>query len=99
MRTLLPIALAIYSTLSGAAQVLKVKDPVVPTASGSVSGKFDLRSQIASFKGIPFGAPPVGELRWAPPTPVSPWKYNPGCVSVPGQLHAGPGDRVGSFHQ
>jgi para-nitrobenzyl esterase len=25
------------------------------------------------FAGIPFAAPPVGDLRWAPPAPVEPW--------------------------
>jgi para-nitrobenzyl esterase len=28
---------------------------------------------IASFKGVPFAAPPVGELRWKSPQPVKPW--------------------------
>lgn len=28
---------------------------------------------VASFKGIPFAAPPIGELRWKLPQPVKPW--------------------------
>jgi len=26
------------------------------------------------FRGIPFAAPPLGQLRWKPPQPVAPWK-------------------------
>ncbi len=29
---------------------------------------------IASFKGIPFAAPPLGQLRWKPPQPLQPWR-------------------------
>lgn len=38
------------------------------------------------FKGIPYAAPPVGDLRWRPPQPVKPWtevrlcdKFGPSC--------------------
>jgi len=33
-----------------------------------------VQNDIASFKGIPFAAPPVGELRWKAPQPVIPWQ-------------------------
>ncbi len=44
---------------------------VVATESGLVSGSGDA---IRLYKGIPFAAPPVGDRRWRPPEPVTPWK-------------------------
>lgn len=29
--------------------------------------------QVRIYRGIPYAAPPVGELRWKPPQPVEPW--------------------------
>ena len=45
--------------------------PQVKTAEGILEGK-DL-SGIKVFKGVPFAAPPVGNLRWKAPQPVKHW--------------------------
>jgi para-nitrobenzyl esterase len=49
-----------------------ISDPV-KTQSGLVSG-VTLPSGVRAFKGIPFAAPPVGELRWTLPQPVARWE-------------------------
>lgn len=49
-------------------------DNCVLTTSGIIEGTWDRDSGIRSFKGIPFAAPPVGELRWKPPQPVARWE-------------------------
>jgi para-nitrobenzyl esterase len=45
---------------------------------------------VRSFKGIPFAAPPVGELRWQAPQFVKPWEgvrecsaFGPDCAQTP----------------
>jgi para-nitrobenzyl esterase len=48
-----------------------VADPV-KTATGRIEGTTE-SSGIRVFRGIPFAAPPVGDLRWKPPQPVKKW--------------------------
>src|SRR5689334_7801394 len=45
--------------------------PVVRVDRGQLQGVVD--DGVVSYKGIPFAAPPVGDLRWRPPQPVAPW--------------------------
>jgi para-nitrobenzyl esterase len=46
-------------------------ETIVKIDSGLVSGS---GVAVRSYKGIPYAAPPVGDLRWKPPQPVKPWK-------------------------
>ncbi len=46
--------------------------PQAKTANGVLEGVTE-PSGIRSFKGIPFGKPPVGDLRWKEPQPVQNW--------------------------
>ena len=45
--------------------------PAVDTTLGKVAGSVD--GEVAVFRGIPFAAPPVGELRFRPPAAAAPW--------------------------
>ena len=40
--------------------------------AGTIIG--DPGKEVHIFRGIPYAAPPVGELRWKPPQPVTPWE-------------------------
>ena len=45
----------------------QIKTPAIVTQSGPLKGI--LNGTTAEFLGIPYAAPPVGKLRWMPPTP------------------------------
>jgi para-nitrobenzyl esterase len=67
----------------------------VKTDSGLVSGA--VKDGVASWKGIPFAAPPVGELRWRAPRPAPAWSgvkeataYAHDCMQLPFPSDAAP---------
>lgn len=45
--------------------------PIIQVQAGQLEGMRE--NSVHVFKGIPFAAPPVGELRWRDPQPVTPW--------------------------
>lgn len=72
-------------------------DTRIQIKSGVVTGS--TKDGVASFKGIPFAAPPIGELRWAAPTPVKAWsgekradRYGDACIQKPGLSAENGGD-------
>ncbi|MBL7784122.1 MAG: carboxylesterase family protein [Saprospiraceae bacterium] len=49
--------------------------PVQATiANGTIEGLYNTHTGIQTYFGIPFAQPPVGNLRWKAPQPVSNWK-------------------------
>lgn len=54
---------------------------VIKTDAGRVSGVLNAAGDVYAFKGIPFAAPPVGDLRWKEPQPVKPWEGVRKCES------------------
>jgi len=63
---------ALFALLAAAATTQAAVSDPVKTDAGRVSG-VTLPSGVRVFKGIPFGAPPVGDLRWREPQPVAKW--------------------------
>jgi para-nitrobenzyl esterase len=49
---------------------------VIKTDKGYISGTIigEPGKEVSIFRGIPYAAPPVGELRWKPPQPAAPWE-------------------------
>ncbi|CAN5434088.1 carboxylesterase family protein [soil metagenome] len=70
--------------------------PIVATKSGSIEGVD--KDGASAFLGVPFAAPPVGNLRWRPPAPIIQWtgvrpanSFGPDCVQEPMSSPPAPG--------
>jgi para-nitrobenzyl esterase len=63
-------SMAIALAILGATTLAQAQ--TVAVTGGQVRGAM-LEKGGAVFKGIPYAAPPVGELRWREPMPVKPW--------------------------
>ncbi len=78
---LLPLVLAV-TQVAGLCASTRVR-----IDSGMIQGRASADHKIRIFEGIPFAAPPVGQLRWRAPQPVQPWKgvrktvaFGPRCM-------------------
>ena len=89
--TLFQICAAIISCfLLGFTAVASAGPLTVKTAQGKVRGKTINNGQVRAFLGLPYAAPPIGDLRWKAPEPAAHWKgerdatkYGAHCVQTP----------------
>src|SRR5262245_53374854 len=63
--------IAACSTTSTETTVAADGKPRAKVANGVLVGSLD--DGIATYKGVPFAAPPVGDLRWKAPQPAANW--------------------------
>ena len=96
-RTTLRLALAGAAMLTLASAGHAAMTGPVKTVDGLVAGTPGKVAGVTAFKGIPFAAPPVGNLRWKAPQPVKPWKgvrdaskYGKVCMQQPGKGRVNP---------
>jgi para-nitrobenzyl esterase len=72
---------------------------ITKTENGMVRGLPAADPRITSFKGIPFAAPPVAELRWRAPQPAANWEGVRPCLEfLPIAMQAVPGANPNAFY-
>jgi para-nitrobenzyl esterase len=84
------IAAAVLCVGVFAAELALAEADQVQTTYGAVAGTGVQPSGVRIFRGIPFAAPPVKDLRWRPPQPPKQWtgilqatEFGPNCVQPP----------------
>jgi para-nitrobenzyl esterase len=93
------VATGSFATLGISAADAAIKEPI-KLAAGQLGGSVESSPGIRAFKGIPFAAPPVGELRWKAPAAVAKWdgvrdasKFGNVCIQPAGPT-SGPQARL-----
>ena len=63
-----------FLAFAGSSLALAAIDQPVKLDTGMVSGAPGKNPDVRVFKGIPYAAPPLGDLRWKPPQPALKWE-------------------------
>jgi para-nitrobenzyl esterase len=58
----------------GFAHAASANSLTVKTVQGKVRGKTINNGKVRAFLGLPYAAPPIGDLRWRTPQPLAKWK-------------------------
>ena len=74
MGTKVACALAAAGLALGLSMPLFADSLTVKTEQGKAQGKTINDGKVRAFLGLPYAAPPVGDLRWKAPQPPANWK-------------------------
>ncbi|HOH24520.1 MAG TPA: carboxylesterase family protein [Bacteroidales bacterium] len=84
MRVLVIVfAAAMLMACSAGKQPTQINVNSVVIEDGKLSGKLSDDGIVKIFMGIPYAAPPLGELRWKSPQPIKKWEGTRECVASP----------------
>jgi len=82
------VCLALFACALPAPAATPDPATLIETLSGPVAGTTERGVRV--YRGIPFAAPPVGDLRWKAPEPPTPWtavrdctEFGPACPQPP----------------
>jgi para-nitrobenzyl esterase len=67
------LCLAILGLALASQSLAAITDPV-RVEQGQLAGTDGRSPDVRVYRGVPFAAPPVGDLRWKPPQPAAPWQ-------------------------
>ncbi len=65
---------AFAASVQGSGTPAQARKPMAQTAQGKAEGKLIMDGSQKAFLGLPYAAPPVGQLRWKAPQPPIAWK-------------------------
>jgi len=91
MKLIHTILLLVPFLLGACTVKVKTINETVQVNTGLISGHRDPGSGVLSFKGVPYAASPVGELRWKAPQPAEAWDGIRECIAFgPSPVQAAP---------
>src|SRR5262245_61348380 len=81
--------IALFVVLAAFSAAVARSADEVTVESGKLKGIYSSDRSVLMFKGVPFAAPPVGDLRWRAPQPAKSWsgvraadKFGPACLKT-----------------
>lgn len=94
-----PLQTLVLSALASLGLASAQQSVTIQTRQGAVIGQ---QTKVRTFLGLPYAAPPLGDLRWKPPQPAAAWntprdasKFGGECAQTVLALFALPGETPG----